>query len=292
MADMSIKRKLCKCEEYKARPSLRGAERLLLQKAEIELCVANHEKKIRQESGWQVPLGVSLSLLPTCFIVNNFYDPFKNGVIEHFFYFLAICSLIWLAIAAARAFPVQGATEAFLNEIFSKMLNKPDRTALFIIKRVRNDEVQLLVLRKETWDCYFLPYVNVLVDGQLNNENIDSIKREICNQLGVNPIDVSAQYLENFSYKSEKYAEPKNVVMEFNYEILHLRAISAVAAQRVCRDSFDVGDRSFEWKTLNELEGDTLTVRNNRDVLRNLRDNYSDLILNTASFGGDRKSVV
>lgn len=273
-----IKSKICRCEEYKKSPDFLDIDKVMLKKTVLELCIEKHDEKIRAEKNWQIPLGMFFAFVPMYFVTNDFKRPGGSDAVEVIFYLITIVLAVATFVFLAKAYPVQEPKEAFVRDLMSKILNAPDRTALFLVKRMRGGDIELLVEKNESWGCYFLPYVEVKGGAPINEDAIIRMRASIAHKLGQRVEEIVIQHLERFSYKSEKYAEPKKVVMEFNYEVFHLRPITAGVLERLNRDEFQVADKKFEWKTLIHLKSDVLTLKNNHDVLRHLSDNYGDLV--------------
>ncbi|KIP98424.1 hypothetical protein RU08_15555 [Pseudomonas fulva] len=106
--------------------------------------------------------------------------------------------------------------------------------------------------------------------------------KSLGDKLGVKAESVDIDLLQAFNFKSEKFDPPQKVVKEYHFEVFHVK----IKGGELQGNEIKVGDRMYCWKTLNELEQDDDTKRNNKDIIRHLRENYNDLILKVSAYNG------
>ncbi len=168
------------------------------------------------------------------------------------------------------------------DSLYDTYINKPDVNALFIIKRKKDGQDQILVNRNSAWGCYFLPYKGI-------REKVDDIRNysqsKIENILDLPAGSTKLSMLLEQHEKTEKYHPQEKVVKEYHSFYFHLTTNKKLKDNHpINSDEFSIGERLFEWKTLSELEKDPKTTRENGDVLRLLRDNINPFIVNSMPF--------
>ena len=137
----------------------------------------------------------------------------------------------------------------------------------------------MLVEKKGSWACYFLPYVKQAALTEYTKNQKYGTTKSLGDKLGVNAENIKIDLLQEFNFKSEKFDPPQKVVKEYHFEVFHV----TITGNKLQNNDFEIGDRNYYWKTLNELEKDENTKRNNKDIMNHLRDNYNDLILKVSN---------
>lgn len=254
------------------------ADKLTYKKEHLEMYLANYERFISSRNSWQVSLSVFLTLLVAVGSEKAGWLTYQN----HIELALTLClflSFISLIITVYRALTTDP-VKKLKKDLFTKYINQPDENALFIVKRLANDEEQILVYRCKTWGCYFLPYTRL----KLANPESES-KTQIANILDLKEDEIEIEMLLQRHEISEKYHPQENVVKEYHSYYFHLYASNKFSGKDLTQiDNFSVGKKDFEWKTLNEIEKDERTQAKNQDVLDILRKNKSSFITNVSTF--------
>ena len=203
---------------------------------------------------------------------------YKNEY-ELFVVFSFVISGIFLFINIIKSFRID-AVEKLREKLFTRYINKPDENSLYIIKRRIANQDEILVYRCKTWGSYFLPYVKA---G--SGKGTDEFKKRIANVLDYDTKDIEINMLLQRYEKSEKYHPQENVVKEYHSYYFHLFAANNFTGNDISKlDTFTIGKKDFEWKTLNEIESDQKTQDKNYDVLDILRKNKSTFITDIAPF--------
>ncbi|MDD2136769.1 hypothetical protein [Pseudomonas kurunegalensis] len=282
----SIKNKLCDCHEYK---SLIECQKITLNRSDLKLYIKEYDEAQKSKQSWHLPITILFSLLiavTTTSFQPNISIPFSNIKLEIpsgmslVLWFSTCLTTIWTLLAFRKCRTAKNPTELLLNKINLSILNKPDRTSVFIIKRSTPDgQIELLVEKKKSWSCYFLPYVKQLELTEYSSNQKTGTTESLGNKLGRDAKDIKIELLQNFNFKSEKFDPPQKVVKEYHFEVFHVSITGAPFAS----PEFSVGDRAYHWKSLNDLEQDEDTKRNNKDILNHLRDNYNELIVKVSN---------
>ena len=167
------------------------------------------------------------------------------------------------------------------DTLYNDYINKPDQNALFVIKRIKSGEDQILVFKKKAWgNVYFLPYIRVKVGDKKAD-----IRKKIANILNYEPSEIDITMFFEQHEITEKYHPTEKVVKEYHSSYYHLSASQSLSGRDIStEDKFHVGSREFEWKTQLDIEKDQRTQDKNKDVLSMLRDHKSDFITNSSPF--------
>lgn len=282
-----LKSKICKCEEQQR---LIDCQKITINRSELKLYIREHNESQKTKQSWHLPLTIALSLLIA--LATTSFQPHINIPISNYtinipsgmssvLWFALTLSTIWTIIAFCKSRAAKDPTETLLQQIDSSILNRPDRTSIFIIKKTNlNDDIKLLVEQKGSWACFFLPYVKQSNLTIYSADQKTGTTKSLANKLGLNANNIKIELLHEFNFKSEKFDPPQKVVKEYHFEVFHVE----IAGIDLSGDEYRAGDRKYYWKTLNELEEDAGTKRNNKDILNHLRDNYNDLIVRVSNY--------
>lgn len=239
-------------------------------------------------NSWQLPLSLFITLLVAA-TTTNFQEQISLAGLEKpleippqadtLLWLLVLWALIWTIKSALNSLLTNNPRESLKTALYSEILNKPDRTSLFIIKRISDKGTQILVESKATWDCFFLPYVKHEIANQYRSSQKDDLVLKIKDKLGLKPAEnLKINLLQKFELPSEKYDPPQRVVKEYHFDFFHV-----TLNQQLPINSFVIGNRSYSWKTLNELEEDPLTMEHNADILQILRTNQKKFLTDTSA---------
>lgn len=275
-----IMKKICKCENIG--PPIE-CQKLMIHKDTLDKHIEKFATAQTTINSWQLPLSLFITLL-VAVTTTNFQDQINvTGLSQPIpippqadtvLWLLVLGTLLWTIKSTFRSTITVNPREALKTALYSEILNKPDRTSLFIIKRILSGDIQVLVENKTTWDCFFLPYVKHETANQYRNNQKDDLILKIKDKLGLKP-DESLQInlLQKFEQPSEKYDPPQKVVKEYHFEFFHV-----TLSHQLPISNFTRGNRNYSWKTLNELEEDPLTLEHNSDILQILRVNQKKFL--------------
>lgn len=263
-------------------------QKITINRSDLKLYIREYDDAQRAKNSWHFPLTVLVSLL-IAITTTKFQPNVTLPITGHIISIPDGMSLVlWAATFAVSIWTInnliKSATtkdphESLLSKINLSILNKPDRTSVFIIKRESQGEIELLVEKKGSWACYFLPYVKQAALTEYTSNQKYGTTKSLGDKLGVNAENIKIDLLQEFNFKSEKFDPPQKVVKEYHFEVFHV----TISDNKLQNNDFQIGDRSYYWKTLNELEKDDNTRRNNKDIISHLRDNYNDLILKVSN---------
>jgi len=278
----TLKDRICKCFDYKKTIQ---CQKITINRSDLKLYIKEYDEVQDAKRSWHLPLTVLISLFIALATTNfqpsvsipflDFNLSMPDGM-RTVLWAATIVFSVWTAVAIVRALRSESPFELLLKKIDKSILNRPDRTSVFVIKREVDGEVKLLVEKKASWSCYFLPYVKQAALTEYVSSQKSATTKSLGDKLGVDAANIKIDLLQEFNFKSEKFDPPQNVVKEYHFEIFHVKIFKKLLPD----GSFTVGDRDYEWRTLNELESDVSTKRNNKDIMNQLRDNYNDLVLN------------
>lgn len=271
----ALMKKFCKCENVG--PPIE-CQKLMIHKDTLDKHIEKFTTAQTTINSWQLPLSLFITLL-IAVTTTNFQERvsiagFSNSIsippqADTFLWFLVLGSFLWTFKSALSSMFTANPREALKAALYSEILNKPDRTSLFIIKRILNENIQVLVENKATWDCFFLPYVKHETANQYRSNQKDDLILKIKDKLGLKPnTNLQINLLQKFEQPSEKYDPPQKVVKEYHFEFFHV-----TLSHQLPISHFTSGNRNYSWKTLNELEEDPLTMEHNSDILQILRAN-------------------
>lgn len=255
------------------------AKRLTFEKDSLELALTKYESYMKASSLWQLFLALvvtfSISFLATEMTITGNKTAYEQFVIIGLVV-TALAFIVTFVMAQTKRNPV----DELRTELFKKYINKPDRNALFVVKRKLGNEDQILVNKCKTWNCYFLPYVRVTTA----DVEAESIKK-IASKLGYLPENIKIKMLLEKHEISEKYHPQEKVVKEYHSYYFHLIASSKPKPRNISNEErIEINDVVYEWKSLEDIEQDDSTKDKNKDVLDMLRENKYDFITNTSAF--------
>lgn len=279
--------KFCRCID---RENTIQFQKITINRSDLKLYLKEYNDAQKTKGSWHFPLTVFISLiiaLATTDFQESVDIPFLGlpiGIPEGMrlvLWFVTVVVAIWTIYNLIRSAATKDPSDILLKKINSSVLNKPDRTSIFIIKRDRQNEIELLVEKKSSWASYFLPYVKQVALTEYTKNQEAGITKSLGDKLGVKAANIKIQLLQEFNFKSEKFDPPQKVVKEYHFEVFHVSI-----DEELPEDDFRVGDRNYFWKSLNDLESDESTKRNNKDIINHLRDNYNDLVLRVSAYDG------
>ncbi len=281
----NFRNKICKCLDYE---NTIQCQKITINRSDLKLYIKEYDEVQDAKKSWHLPLTVLISLL-IALTTTSFQPSVTIPILNHpiqmpdgmsaVLWCATIVFTIWTVLAIFKSAKAENPLELLLRKIDTSILNKPDRTSIFIIKRDAHSKIELLVEKKGSWACYFLPYVKQVALTEYTNNQKEGTTKSLGDKLGIDAKNIKIDLLQEFNFKSEKFDPPQKVVKEYHFEVFHVK----ITGSGLQGDVFNVGDRVYHWKTLNELEEDQNTKRNNKDILNHLRDNYNDLVLNVSN---------
>lgn len=257
------------------------AEKLTYTKDKLELYLTKHEQYINSDKAWQFWAGITLTLLVAVLSSSLNWMHFKHPF-EFLFLLGLVLSFIKFIHSFFNHFKKEDPIKKLKETLYENYINQPDKNALFIVKRVKSNEDQILVFKNNAWgDCYFLPYVRINKD----TPTLTHIQKQAGDLLDYHESEIEINQLLEKHEVTEKFHPSERVVKEYHSSYLHLAASASIRNRDIsAMETFKVNTKEFQWKTLTELEQDIPTQNKNRDVLDMLRNNKSDFITNSATF--------
>lgn len=140
-----------------------------------------------------------------------------------------------------------------------------DYTALFIISRIRENSdgkktIQILLQEKKTWNCDFLPYVDL--DKNISiDEQRERLSTELASKLNIRRRDIKIRHLDDEGCYSIKLSIPENSEKLFRYEFYLVSIERYIENELISRE---------KWMDIDLLENNVNMIRKNGDVIENL----------------------
>ena len=281
-----IMNKICNCKNS---GSPIECQKLMIHKDTLDKHIEKFTTAQTTINSWQIPLTLFITLLIAATTTNfqeQIQPPGLNQAIpippqtDTALWLLVAASFIWTIISATKSVLTKNPRETLKAALYSEILNKPDRTSLFIIKRTLNGTTQFLVENKSTWDCFFLPYIKHEIANQYRQSQESELITLLKDKLGLEQRDsLTISLLQKFHQPSEKYDPPQKVVKEYHFEFFHV-----TLEKELPTTNFSSGNRKYYWKTLNELEEDIQTMEHNFDILSILRANQKKFLIDISAY--------
>lgn len=194
---------------------------------------------------------------------------------------LSLACLFLLTIEVKKYFKIKNPVDELKSALYEAYINKPDVNVLFIIKRHQSNKDQILVMVNKAWNCYFLPYIGI---REKTDDIISFSRKRMENILGLKQDSTKTEMLLEHYEKTEKHHPQENVFKEYHSYYVHLTDSSNENSDFFINDSFTHGNFTFTWKSLEEIESDKKTLEKNSDVLKVLRENKNDFVVDSKCF--------
>lgn len=259
------------------------ANRLTFNKDSIELYIHQYDHFKNKSRKYELSASIFLTLLITILSSSLDFMKFSN-ITEWMFVIATIVTGTVFAIQCWTYHKIKDPIKELKETFYKNYINKPDINALFIIKRKYNDISQILVCRNQSWNCFFLPYIRT---SHIENNIEDLAKKKIANVLDYNPEDLIIEKLLEKYQSTEKHHPQENVVKEYHSYYFHLTLSDN--NRELIRDitkenNFEIGNKKYEWASLDDLENNEMTMTKNEDVISTIRKNKFDFITHSTNF--------
>lgn len=257
-------------------------ENVVINKDRLGSIVKNYKDAVKREQGWPTPLGIFVSVILCIVATNSFQEVLflTKDQVALIVYLLGVASFVWLAKTLVGS-QKDKAESIFYSELAQNIKNIPDYTVVYIIKLTKDEIPRVLVERKASWNCYFLPYVSRVGAGDISSQNITDFQKTIASYLGVPSDFVSIEHFRDFSLVSEKYSPTDKVSKQFNFDFFFFTIPKDRMLNDYDKSPFKVGGKDFYWMTLDELMKDAMTMEKNGDIIKHLEDNYTEFFTKT-----------
>lgn len=251
---------------------------IIIDRQILKSLVKEYSEQVRKTHGWTTPLSIFISVLLCIFATTSFKPIFGASAerVETAVWILCFIFLAWTIYQLIVSFQCS-AESKFYSSLYENIKNVPDNTVIFIIKLTKDGIPRLLVEKKPSWGCYFLPYTSKN-DVHISQENISDFKNTISYYLGIASDDVSVDHLEDYPLISSKFSPKDKVYKQFNFDFLFFTIPKEKMLENYERSPFHVGGKTFEWMTIAELQSDPKTQERNGDILDHLDKNYTYLL--------------
>ena len=156
-------------------------------------------------------------------------------------------------------------TKTIAEQIREKAYRDAAYTAIFIIARIKTDQddrqkIEVLVQKKESWNCDFLPYWELDKEHTLE-EQIETLRDGLASRLNIRSQAVHIFHLEGEGCSRIKKTIPTDKD-NFYYHEFYTVSINPNLENVLLKDQ--------KWRNIDDLENDVNIVRVNSDVIDNL----------------------
>lgn len=264
-------------KEFKTLP-----EDILVSKDRLSSILKTYKESIRKEDRWHTPLGIVTSVLLCVAATSSFQEIWllTNDQVELLVYLSGIISLSWFIYAFFQSRSGK-ADPNFYLELQDSLKNAPDYTVIYIIKLTKDEIPRILVEKKASWNCYFLPYASRNQSGDFSNQNITDFQKTIASYLGISNEFVSIDHFREFPLVSNKYSPKDRVSKQFNFDFFFFTVPKEKMLDDYEKSPFKVGGKEFYWMTLDELSKDAMTMEKNGDVIQHLEKHFTEFLART-----------
>lgn len=244
--------------------------------------VSDYRKVIEEKNSWQAPLGILVSIV-MCIVATKEYQPvfgFNGEQVQVAIYMFGVGCFIWL-VRKIISYCKSNPENLFEQDIINSIKNVPEFTVVYIVKLTKDGIPRVLVEEKQSWKCFFLPYVASSRNAKFSIEKLSELQVTIASLLGISSKSVTVEHLRDYSLVSEKYSPTDETVKQFNFDFFFFTVPKVNMVKDYKSSPFKVGGRVYYWKTINELMDDEATMLRNGDVIEHLNKHYSELLANT-----------
>lgn len=257
-------------------------EHIVVNKDRLASIVKSYKEAVRREYSWPTPLGIFISVLLCIVATNSFQEIWflTKDQVALLVYLLGLFSFGWL-LKALLGLRKNKADSNFYSQLVQSLKNTPDYTVIYIIKLTTDEIPRVLVEKKASWNCYFLPYVARSGSGDISNQNISDFQKTIASYLGVSSDAVSIDHFRDFPLVSEKYSPTDMVAKQFNFDFFFFTVPKQKMLNNYDKSPFKVGGKEFYWMTLSELMADSMTMEKNEDIINHLDKNFTEFFSKT-----------
>lgn len=257
-------------------------EQLVIGRDRLFSLIDDYRRGIRSEHGWPAPAGILVSVL-LCLAVTDKFQPFLKLSADQtklIVYLLGLYSIYWLAKELWQT-RVGNSQVRLESEILESIKNAPDFTVIYLVKLTSDQIPRVLVEWKDSWGCYFLPYVARSQSDDFSTQSLTALQRTVASYFGVSSESVSIDHLRDYSFVSEKYSPPDKVHKQYNFDFFFFSVPKEKMIESYTSSPFQVGGKTYFWKTITELQQDEKTMAKNGDVVSHLERHYSSLVAGT-----------
>lgn len=124
----------------------------------------------------------------------------------------------------------------------------------FSLLAVKNPEGKYLQIYDERWKCWLFPYYKT---KDSNKENIDKCASELLK------MNVVTSYVANAPHC--KYSQSDKVYKQYKHTLYSVVLVDV--PEYMCGDEFDLDNKKYAWKFIEELEKDHNVMDKNDDII-------------------------
>jgi hypothetical protein len=255
---------------------------ILINRDRLLTIFGDYKNGVQSGSDWRTPIGILISVILCVFATEDFNSVsiLTKDQVALLVYLIGLGAFFFFVRSVVRSFSLK-AEDELEKDIMESILNVPDYTVIYIIKLTKDNIPRILVEKKATWDCYFLPYAARKSSGLMSTHNITEFQRTIASYLGLQADAVSIEHLRECALISEKFSPKDQVYKQYNFDFFFFNIQKENMLENYEQPEFRVGGKSFYWMTLDDLTADAKTMDRNGDVINHLQDNYTEIFSKT-----------
>lgn len=234
-------------------------DKILIAIRDIEHICDEYIRKDALDKWFILFLGIIIPLWFSVFtLFNSVWTIFNTGYVC----VSVLLTIITLFLGIKKA--LNSKKLSIAEKIKKQAEEESEYTAVFIIAQVLENEgkktIQVLVQKKVTWNCDFLPYCDID-----KNESLDAQNENLCKCLAAK-INIGRQHIDIFHLQgmgcySIKVAIPEHTEKMFRHEFYIVKFDG---------DFKDELPKNYSWRDVDSLVEDVNTIRINGDVVDNL----------------------
>lgn len=224
-----------------------------------EICAKHFKDDILDKIFWALIGIIVPSILTIIVSIENGWDHFET-IYATIIALLTICAVIILI------HKIVNRKHAKINKrILEHANNETEYSALFIISRIKTTakgrkRIQVLVQRKDSWNCDFLPYVEIDKASTLTSQE-DYLKKQLASKLNLNDSHIKINHIDGGGCYSIKLSVPDQTEKIFRYEFYNVLLESYIQPTLF---------KNGRWVEIEDFYSDAHIMRINGDVIDNL----------------------
>lgn len=252
---------------------------LIIYKDKLKNLILTFKNRKKPNLKLETPIGFVFAILLSVLTTKEYSDfiGIPKETIKYLIYIIGTIGFLYIIfVAVYRLYHKK--SENFLdydldlleNEIFKLTEHKTDNTLILLFARIKNGRLEFLVQRKDSWNnSYFFPYLDD-DKGKDISEFLDNIKQKIISKYSIITV-FNVWHLSELNLTSVKLTT-ENFPKTFNYRFLLIYPKSSFL-----KDALNEELKNFEYKTIDELLLDRLTIKYNEDVIVEIKENITTI---------------
>nr|WP_317199554.1 hypothetical protein [uncultured Psychrobacter sp.] len=251
-------------------------KRIIIDSSKLREIINNnyprHNKNTFSYFSLFITLLVTLTTIET---FKDFGDILSSLQIKIILWFLACIFLILTIWEFFKKPPYS--KETVISEIEKESLNITKNVALFVFMKtfIKEDikEIKFLFSNDFEWSSYLLPFCK-----KHDNHTLSQLTNFIESQLSLEKNSVSLDKIDFLTFDEEKSSATSGKLTQYSYDVYFV-VYDSEKNIHLEDEIFHIGERSYEWLSLDKVKNHSKTMYLNRKVIRMIDDNFSMLLM-------------